>query len=1048
MPTVQLIRIFVSSPGDCVDERVVLDEVVRRVNETSGRADLRFELIKWERSVVPQIGPPPQQVVDSQTPEYGIYLGVMSSRFGGDDTRESGTEQEFRAALQRYGDAGQPWVLFYFNDTPPTPKTPADGRRLLKVLEFREELQDKGIVGAYRGVRGSETGFFEQVEQHLRKLLLRIELDAPSVAVPTVSTPRPPGAASIAQPTIPTEYLTWLQTKCAGLDLFGLDLKHGSAAKLQSIYVPLTTSKGADEDDEEGTPGDRGKRRRKKLIRDVDMTGRGREEQPTLLLDRLARTSLYVAGAPGSGKSTFCRWVTWLACQGQMPSVMPIEPPEGYRETWPSSLAGRLPIFVRLRELVTDLSTNPGETLTRTQLEELIASFAHASAEGLTAENARAHIARGTALIVLDGLDEVPLAVGSGVTKTMPRARLVSGLRHACSTWHTAGNRILVTSRPHGLPSGDATIPGLARADVNDLDEPLQGLLVQRWFHQLRIGDERDSFAAGLNGHLAEHGWLAPLSRNPLLLTGMCIVYDEGGRLPQDKHDLYVRIVNTVLNSRYRDDQEARERARYALQAVAFGMHTGEGLGESRVTPEAQATTTDIDRVLRRYLEKQAGTHDGNAAAVQLREELLSQSGLLLSSDDGKAGFYHLSFQEFLAGQRIADVEDDLFPTFDNRSAVPEWHNTLSLLFAGLTKERAKRVLRRLVDALTASPESERIARQTVIADGLDILAARGDRLDAASEAACRQALLATLISDAPAVTRCRIGTTLGRIGDPRFHGPAGFGLPNDPLLGFVHVPGGEFLMGSSKNDDSVFHHERPQHRLTLRDFFVARYPVTVAQFRQFVDARPDHRVDERAIKGGPTHPVTFVSWHDALAYCEWLSEALRGSPTTPMDLKRLLSGTSPWSVTLPSEAEWERAARGTTGRRYPWGDHVDTTRANYDQTRIGGTSPAGAFPKGASVEGELHDMSGNVGEWTRSLWGPDLASPLFKYPYDPRDGREELGASDDVGRVVRGGSLYYDGWDVRAAYRGRIGPGSRDNGLGFRVVVSPFSSTSTGAAG
>jgi hypothetical protein len=78
-----------------------------------------------------------------------------------------------------------------------------------------------------------------------------------------------------------------------------------------------------------------------------------------------------------------------------------------------------------------------------------------------------------------------------------------------------------------------------------------------------------------------------------LLLTGMCIVYDEGGRLPQDKHDLYARIVNTVLNSRYRDNVEEREKARYRLQAIAYGMHTGHGLGEHRASPAAEASLNE-----------------------------------------------------------------------------------------------------------------------------------------------------------------------------------------------------------------------------------------------------------------------------------------------------------------------------------------------------------------------------------------------------------------------------------------------------------------------
>ena len=123
--TVRLVRVFVSSPGDVAEERKLLDEIIQRINRTDGQAHgMRLELWKWETGVVPHIGPPPQDVVEAQTPPYGIYLGMMSARFGTPtDQYSSGTEQEFHEAVLRWGKVGQPWILFYFNDEPPLPKT-------------------------------------------------------------------------------------------------------------------------------------------------------------------------------------------------------------------------------------------------------------------------------------------------------------------------------------------------------------------------------------------------------------------------------------------------------------------------------------------------------------------------------------------------------------------------------------------------------------------------------------------------------------------------------------------------------------------------------------------------------------------------------------------------------------------------------------------------------------------------------------------------------------------------------------------------------------
>ena len=173
---VRLVRVFVSSPADVAKERAVLDEAVRLINETPGRAmGARLELSEWERSVAPQIGPPAQEVVDEQTPPvYEIYLGIMAHRFGTPTGKYgSGTEKEFRDALKKWAKHGMPWILFYFNDEPVNPSQ-LDLAQYAKVRAFRDELAAKGLYATYQGVRGSQEGFLEKVQQHLRMILERI----------------------------------------------------------------------------------------------------------------------------------------------------------------------------------------------------------------------------------------------------------------------------------------------------------------------------------------------------------------------------------------------------------------------------------------------------------------------------------------------------------------------------------------------------------------------------------------------------------------------------------------------------------------------------------------------------------------------------------------------------------------------------------------------------------------------------------------------------------------------------------------------------------
>ena len=247
--------------------------------------------------------------------------------------------------------------------------------------------------------------------------------------------------------------------------------------------------------------------------------------------------------------------------------------------------------------------------------------------------------------------------------------------------------------------------------------------------------------------------------------------------------------------------------------------------------------------------------------------------------------------------------------------------------------------------------------------------------------------------------------------------------------LELVRIPAGEFLMGSDPaKDGKAYGDEQPQHTIGLPEFYIGKYPVTNAQYAAFVkttDHRvPDHWKDSAIPSGKEDHPVVYVSWRDAIAFCEWLSEK------------------TDKNFSLPSEAEWEKAARGVEGRIYPWGDESPTADLCNFGNNVNDTTPVGKYsPKGDSPYG-CADMAGNVWEWTRSLWGKDWTMPDFGYPYDPKDGRENLDAGNDVRRVLRGGSFVLSDYYVRCAsrYNGHY-PYYRFAPSGFRLVASPFTS-------
>jgi formylglycine-generating enzyme required for sulfatase activity len=243
----------------------------------------------------------------------------------------------------------------------------------------------------------------------------------------------------------------------------------------------------------------------------------------------------------------------------------------------------------------------------------------------------------------------------------------------------------------------------------------------------------------------------------------------------------------------------------------------------------------------------------------------------------------------------------------------------------------------------------------------------------------------------------------------------------------WVTIPAGEFLMGSDKQKDKLASDDEvPQHTVTLPTFRIGRYPVTNGEYAVFVNATgqpaPPHWLGIQPPFDLRDHPVVAIGWHDAVAFCTWLSQK-RGT-----------------EIRLPSEAEWERAARDTDGRIYPWGNDFDAARCNMADTGIGDTTSVGIFSAGNAVCGAA-DMAGNVLEWTSSLWGKDSSKPKFGYPYDPKDGRENQSAPDTMLRVLRGGSFYHRVQDVRCAARHSSYPrGIRLSFLGGFRIVSPGS--------
>ncbi len=251
------------------------------------------------------------------------------------------------------------------------------------------------------------------------------------------------------------------------------------------------------------------------------------------------------------------------------------------------------------------------------------------------------------------------------------------------------------------------------------------------------------------------------------------------------------------------------------------------------------------------------------------------------------------------------------------------------------------------------------------------------------------------------------------------------FYLPNDNQLGFVEIPAGEFLMGSDPIVDRMaYDNERwsprqKQGRVQLPLFYIGRYEVTAAQFKTFVNAT-GRAVNLSLLPKNPHSPIVNITWVDAMAYCDWLQKQLMKGESTPQTIKELLA--QGWTLSLPTEAQWEKAARGDTGNIFPWGNEISNKSANFSDASI---KPVGSLVCDDCAYG-LADMSGNVWELTRS--------PYLPYPYTDKP---VLDLEADALFVMRGGSFRDQMNNIRAAVRGGVDPGVRNNAIGFRIVLT-----------
>ena len=720
---------------------------------------------------------------------------------------------------------------------------------------------------------------------------------------------------------------------------------------------------------------------------------------------------LVILGDPGSGKTTLTRYLALLYGRDLALKSKSVKAKFGLNES------GHLPVLLQLRQMGTFLKAHFPDDGTDGQA--LMLAFLRESLKkaqiDLPTDFFDPYLDTGKAVILLDGLDEVA---------DPALRRRVSRLVEAFVLAHPAC-RFVVTSRVVGYNDSVRLGGDFSTSTVRDFTLEDVGQFLKHWHRlvavgQIGIGVDAENFAASqttqLMSAIRDNERVRELAINPLMLTVIALVHRDRVKLPDRRAELYAEAVDVLLGKwdeargvgevAILDDRpfDAGDR-RLLLQTIALSMH-------ERQKKELEAV--ELRALLQKFFtSKTLDESAARRAAEHFLTVVEERTGLLSARGEGIYAFSHLTFQEYLAALEIAG-RDDYATYVLEHCAEPWWREVILLTAGSLSAERTTKLIKAIADK---KKEPAPYHNLVLAAECLRDVGSNRVQGDLQSQV---QARLYKNLNTAMPVTarwfgklglqnwverRAEVVQALARVGSGYWTMP--YGEPE-----WVNIPAGEFWMGGEGKYDG-----EPVHKLYLPEYQIARVPVTNAQYALFIKAAnhaaPTGWDENRPPKGKESHPVVNVSWQDALSYCAWLSK---------------VTGKQ---ITLPSEAEWEKAARGDKDKRaYPWGDDFNPARCNTLELGLGDTSPVGIFLEGASPYGLL-DMSGNTWELTRTI-----SDGKFNYPYNRDDGREDINSMNES-RVLRGGAFYLNQDLARCAYRDSGSPYSRHYDRGFRVSLS-----------
>ena len=844
-------------------------------------------------------------------------------------------------------------------------------------------------------------------------------------------------------------YLGWVEKRYGQLNMRGIERRERQVLSLtiEDVYVSLQAAvqpeRKAPPRRNRATPAEEEMRAemlaQEERFQTVDMA------QLLGLGKRLA-----IIGGPGSGKTTFLHIIAAsLARALGRGDSGPVARSLGLTGDLP------LPIFVSLSDYNRYRKDNARSADPRQGTLTAFISYSlirQEAALGLPDDFFTRLLHQGqSCILLLDGLDEV--------ADERERAQVRQQVERLAANGGIA--YLLVTSRSRAYRESAVLAEEFRVAEVQPMNAEQVQALAERWCRAAYDETRAEAEVAALAGAIAaleaqrKQRGEPRLIDSPLLVTIVAIVHYNQRRLPDERAKLYERCVEVLLAESYKPESDAifdlvdrggdEDEKRNLLAWLAFClMAAGEASGRS--VDESQLRAWLRPHLARRVPQEQV-EHRLDDFVAAMRER-----GSLLDERDGVYRFIHLTFQEFLCAYYLVESVREVEKIVDilcqaGRVAESWWRETI-LLAVGYLGLRSPEQSLALVQALVQRAADQPFALAAAEVATAAFLEQNG--ADPASRGLLTERLVAHLTDPADGnapVLRAAAGRGLSRLGDPRkgvgvvrarFPVRARYIVPVQgivpvqlPDIDWVQIP------EVDENGRREFIYQTNERRIEPT-FWMARYPITYAQFQTFIDApdgwsnpdwwkglaRNDQNNQGEQAFPFPNHPRERVSWYQAIAFCRWLTaQAEKWPELLPVEVEE----KEGWRVTLPTEWQWEKAARGHDGREYPWGTGYRSGFANVDETQrkagpfyLETSSAVGIYPQGASPYGLL-DLSGNVWEWCLN-------------EYEIPGNVQEIGSK---GRVLRGGSWNLNPISAAAVRRYWGHPNFRNFDFGFRVVWS-----------